>query len=167
MSFFFLLWTTCILWCLRLGSCRIYIDTILDSIVDLCHNCLALSNEVRVALVGLCCYSSTESVMVVQQQLQAAQHHRSQTRFLKFKLLADQHLHVVWDRVANGVYDCVEDPAGVRFIELWCEVGIDVSLAVSDVDRADCSEDLVMMLAKLLLLSASGLGSVQECPESV
>jgi hypothetical protein len=54
-------------------------------------------------------------------------------------------LHIVWDRVSNRVYDCVEDPAGVRFVELWREVGIDESLAVGDVNCADCSEDLVAM----------------------
>jgi hypothetical protein len=83
--------------------------------------------------------------MVVQQQLQATQNHRIQTRLLEFGFLADQYLHVVWDRVANSVYDCVKDPAGVRFVELRCEVGIDESLAVGDVNCADCSENLVMM----------------------
>lgn len=83
--------------------------------------------------------------MVVQQQLQAAQYHRSQTRLLELGLLADQHLYIIRDRVANRVYDRVEDPAGVRFVELWCEVGIDESLAVGDVDHADCSENLALM----------------------
>lgn len=113
--------------------------------MNLRHNRLTLSNERRVAFVGFCCDSSTESVMVVQQQLQAAQYHRSQTRFLEFGLLANQDLHVVRDRVANRVYNGVEDPAGVRFVELRCEIGIDESLTVGDMDCADCSEDLVMM----------------------
>ena len=134
--------------------------------MNLCHDCLALSNKVRVALVGLFCDSSTESVVVVQQQLQTGQHHRSQARALEFRLLLNQDLHVVWDSVANGVYDCVEDPAGVRFIELRCEVGIDESLAVREMDCADCSEDLMVVLATLFLLLVCDLGLIQECPES-
>ena len=141
----FPVWMICILWRLRLCSRRIHINTILDGIVDLCHDRLALSNEIRVALIGLCRNSSTESVMVVQQQFQAAQYHRSQTGLLEFGLLADQHLHVIWDRVANRVYDSVEDTARVRFVELRCEVGIDESFAVGDVDCADCSENLVVI----------------------
>lgn len=113
--------------------------------MDLCHNSLALGSQLRIFFVRLCCDGGTESVVVVQQQLQTTQYHRSQARFLEFGLLADQHLHVVRDRVADRIYDCVEDPASVRFVELRCEVGVDESLAVRDVDRADCSEDLMTM----------------------
>lgn len=138
-------WTTCISRRLRLDSGRVYIDTILNGIVDLRHNCLTLSNKLWVALVGLFCDSSTEGVVVVQQQLQTGQYHRSQARALKFRLLLDQDLHIVWDRIADRVYDCIEDPACVCFVELWRKVGIDESLAVSEVDCADRSEDLVVM----------------------
>ena len=111
--------------------------------MDLCHDSLALSSQLCIVFVRLRRDGGTESVVVVQQQLQTTQYHRSQARFLEFGLLADQHLHVVRDRVADRVYDCVEDSAGVRFVELRCEVGIDESLAVGDVNCADCSEDLM------------------------
>lgn len=133
------------MWRLRLSSGRIYIDTLLDSIVDLCHNCLTLSDKLWVALVGLFRDSSTESVVVVQQQFQTGQYHRSQARALKLRLLFDQDLHVVRNCVTDCVHDCVEDTASIRFVELRCKIGIDEALAVGDVDCADCSEDLVVM----------------------
>ena len=159
-------WTTCISRRLRLDSGRVYIDTILNGIVDLRHNCLTLSNKLRVALVGLFCDSGTEGVVVVQQQLQTGQYHRSQARALKLGLLLDQDLHIVWDRIADRVYDCIEDPACVRFVELWRKVGIDESLAVSEVDCADCSEDLAVMSAALFLLLALDDSLIPECPGS-
>ena len=113
--------------------------------MDLRHDCLTLSNKLRVALVGLFRDSSTEGVVVVQQQLQTGQNHRSQTRALEFRLLLDQNLHIIRYRDADCVYDSVEDPAGVRFIELRRKVGIDETLAVGKVDCADCGEDLVVM----------------------
>lgn len=134
--------------------------------MDLCHNCLALSNKLRVALVGLFCDSSTESVVVVEQQLQTGQYHGSQPRALELRLLLNQDLHVVWDSVANSVYDSVEDPAGVRFVELRREVGINESFAVGEVDCADCGEDLLVMLATMFLLLVLDLGLIQECPGS-
>jgi len=113
--------------------------------VDLCHNGLALSSQLRIVFVRLRRDGGTESIVVVQQQLQTTQYHRSQARFLEFGLLADQHLYVVRDRVADRVYDCVEDSTGIRFVELRCEVGIDESFAVGDVNCANCSENLVVM----------------------
>ena len=128
---------------LRLHSCRIYVNTALYGIVDLCHDGHALGSQVRITLVSFCGYGGTECVVVVNQQLQAGQYHRGQAGAFEVRLLADQHLHVVWDRHANRVYDCIEDPAGVRFIELRCQVGINESLAIGDVDCADCSENLI------------------------
>ena len=153
---------TCILRRLRLASGRVYIDTILNSIVDLRNNCLTLGNKLRIALVSLFCDSSTESVVVVQQQLQTGQHNRSQARALEFRFFLDQDLDVVRDRVANGAYDCIENPTGVRFIKLRCEVGIDESFAVREVDCTDCSEDLIVLLATLVLLLACDLVSYRS-----
>lgn len=122
--------------------------------MDLCHNRLALGNQRCIALVRFRRDSSAESVVVVDQQFKTSQHHRSQARLLELRLLSDQDLYIVWDRDTNSVNHCVEDLARVCFVELGCQVGVDETLAVGDVDRADCCEDLEGNVSTMPLIVA-------------
>jgi hypothetical protein len=82
---------------LSLDSCRIRINATLDSVVDLCDHRLPFCSQLRITLERLCRDSGAESVVIVQQQLQTGQYHRSQARAFESGLLLDQHLDVVWD----------------------------------------------------------------------
>lgn len=83
--------------------------------------------------------------MVIDQQLQTGEHHRREARTLESRLLSDQHLDVIRDRDADSVNDFVENPSGVGLVELRCKVGIDIALAVGNVDGAYCCENLQRM----------------------
>jgi hypothetical protein len=122
--------------------------------VDLCHHSLPFYSQLRITLERLRRDSSTERVMVVQQQLQTCQDHRSQARALERRLLLDQHLDVVRNRDANRVDNCIEDSSGVRFVELGCQVGIDVALAIGDVDGTDRPKNLGKSVSTMVTLAA-------------
>lgn len=110
--------------------------------MNLRHNSFTLRSQLRIARVGLRSDSGTESVMVIDQQLQTREHHRREARTLESRLLSDQHLDIVRDRDTDSVNYFVKDPSGVGLVELRSEVGINKALAVGNVDGAYCCEDL-------------------------
>ena len=63
-------------------------------------------------------------------QLQAGQHQRCKTRLLEVRVLGDENVDIVRDADIDRVDNFVEDLAGVGFVELGCEVGVDEALAV-------------------------------------
>jgi hypothetical protein len=98
--------------------------------VDVRNCCNALSGQSGVSLVRLGLDRGAESVMVVNQQLQAGQHQWCKTRFLEIGVLGDENVDIVRDANIDRVDNFVEDLAGVGFVELGCEVGVDEALAV-------------------------------------
>jgi Fe2+ transport system protein FeoA len=102
----------------------------LDSVVNVCDGCNTLGSQSRVSLVRLGLHRGAESVVVVDQQLQARQNERCKTRFLEVGVLGDENVDIVRDADVDCVDDFVEDLAGVGLIELGCEVGVDEALAV-------------------------------------
>jgi hypothetical protein len=98
--------------------------------VDLCDCFDALSSQLSVSLVRLGLHRRAESVVVVDQQLQAGQHQGCKTRFLEVGVLGDEDVDIVGNANVDRVDDFVEDLAGVGFVELGCEVGVDEALAV-------------------------------------
>lgn len=132
--------------------------------MNLRNDRLALCNQRCITLVRFRRDGSAESVMVVDQQLETSQHHRSQARLLELGLLADQDLYVVRDRDTNSVNHCVENLSRVCFVELRCKIGIDETLAVGDVDGADCSEDLGRIVSTMSLIVGVYLGARTGVP---
>lgn len=90
----------------------------------------ALGGQSGVSLVRFGFDRGAESVVIVDQQLQAGQHQRCKTRLLEVRVLGDENVDIVRDADIDRVDNFVEDLAGVGFVELGCEVGVDEALAV-------------------------------------
>jgi hypothetical protein len=111
-------------------SSRVNINTALDSVMNILDSSNALRGQLSVSLVRLGLHRRAESIVVVDQQLQAGQHQGCKTRFLEVGVLGDEDVDVVRNANVDRIDDFVEDLAGVRFVELGREVGVDEALAV-------------------------------------
>ena len=98
--------------------------------MDVRYSCNALGGPSGVSLVRFGFDRGAESVVIVDQQLQAGQHQRCKTRLLEVRVLGDENVDIVRDADIDRVDNFVEDLAGVGFVELGCEVGVDEALAV-------------------------------------
>lgn len=98
--------------------------------MDVRYRCNALGGQSGVSLVRFGFDRGAESVVIVDQQLQAGKHQRCETRLLEVRVLGDENVDIVRDADIDRVDNFVEDLAGVGFVELGCEVGVDEALAV-------------------------------------
>ena len=98
--------------------------------MDVRYRCNALGGQSGVSLVRFGFDRGAESVVIVDQQLQAGQHQRCKTRLLEVRVLGDENVDIVRDADIDRVDNFVEDLTGVGFVELGCEVGVDEALAV-------------------------------------
>ena len=109
---------------------RVHINTALDRVVDVFDSRNALGSQGSISLVCFGLHRGAESVVVIDQQLQAGQHQWGKTRFLEVGVLGDENVDIIRDANVDRVDDFAEDLAGVGFVELGREVGIDEAFAV-------------------------------------